>query len=60
MTDFKLYGKCETCPRKAFFVRKRVVPVPQLGSITAKSKKLMCGRCYRKVLTMLNKNDATD
>lgn len=52
--DFRLYSKCETCPRKALFVRKRMVKLP-IGS-TAKSQKRMCNQCFTRVNKMLETN----
>ncbi len=55
MTDFILFGKCEACPRKRFFIRKRTVPTP-LKSITARSQLKICNSCHKKVLTKLQEN----
>lgn len=57
MNDFKFYGRCEVPgkPHKAFFVRKRTVPLP-IGNLTATSKILMCGKHYRAVLQALATN----
>lgn len=52
---FKLYGKCETCPRKRFFIRLRTMYVPQLNQ-NVTSKKPMCDHCARKARLMIASN----
>lgn len=47
MEDIKLYGRCDACNKKSFFVRKREIKLP-IGSI-AKSKKLLCTPCYNAI-----------
>lgn len=54
MTEWIFFGKCELCPRRRFFIRKRKVPLPI--NRTAKSQKLMCDHCYKNVLTLLETN----
>ncbi len=53
--DWIFYGTCETCPNKAFFIRKRLIKVPGEKD-PAKSKKKMCGKCFKKVKIMLISN----
>lgn len=56
MNDFKLFARCEACGKKRFYIAKREVKLP-IGP-TAKSQKLLCGRCYIKVQEMLATNTA--
>lgn len=53
-TEFSIYGICETCHKKRWFVRKRIVKLPI--NRTAKSQKKMCNKCYRGVNKMLETN----
>lgn len=45
MTDFKLYGTCEGCKKKKFFIGKRTINIANAG--LAKSQKLLCAKCVR-------------
>lgn len=51
MIEIRIYGKCDTCFKKRWFVRSRTVPV-KIG-ILAKSQKKMCTKCYKTVLSLL-------
>lgn len=54
MSEWLLYGKCETCYQKKFLVRKRWIKLPT-GAL-AKSLKLMCGTCIGKIRKVFDEN----
>lgn len=58
--EFKLFSKCETCRKRRLYIAKRNVTIPV--GIIVKSKKLMCGHCYKAILQGLktNKNEQTN
>lgn len=51
----KLYGKCEQCHKNGFFVRKRQILMPQIGTPLTSQKEL-CNSCYNGILFMLTQN----
>jgi hypothetical protein len=50
-----IYGTCETCKKKKFFVKKRKIEVPFEKQI-ATSKKQMCRKCINIIKVALQKN----
>lgn len=48
----KIYGACDNCKKKAWFVRKRSFPVPAM-KLKAKSKWQLCNTCYKKLNDVL-------
>lgn len=46
----KLYGNCETCYKKGFFIRNRVMKLNTNMFIT--SKKMMCSGCVKNLKKM--------
>ncbi len=51
MGDFSLYGMCEICKKKKFFVSKRMIKIPVAGM--AKSKKKLCTVCHLALKSMI-------
>ncbi len=47
----KIYGKCNSCKRNKFFVRKRVYMTKHVGEIT--SQEVLCGKCFSNISKML-------
>ena len=46
-----VFGKCELCRKRRFFIRKRKYTMKDVGKLTSKAN--MCGRCFSKIKEVL-------
>lgn len=50
MNDIKLYGKCFTCKKNRFFVRKRKIRLMKLNKEVT-SRERFCTPCFKGILS---------
>lgn len=55
MSDFKLFGTCEMCGKKRFFIKKVKMNLPH-SKETMTSKKKACAKCRKNVKLMIQPN----